>query len=344
MPPLRAAFLAFVCGLLAVPAAAQPDSLQEPLVSLQEPSVSAQGAPPEPPTGLGFASADTVAVRLEGLGPRAASPLLAPDSLPVALGPAADSLHVRSVRTWRVAAVAGGNAALGLGVMEAQRRRWWEGRSPRFHFQNDWNYVLWTDKLGHFYAARGFTQYYGTTLQWAGLPEKRARLWGAGAAFTNMLFFEVLDGFGPQWGFSTGDLLFNTLGVGYGVAQGVVPVLEAVHLKASYYPSGWEDKNITDDYAGQTWWLTVNPHRLGARRLPPWLSVAAGYAARERDEWDFLTERHVFVGLDIEPAGLPIRGKVWEAMVPWPRLIHFPAPAVRITPRPRFFVFGYSPQ
>jgi hypothetical protein len=66
-----------------------------------------------------------------------------------------------------------------------------------------------------------------------------------------------------------------------------------------------------------------------------------GYGARDRDEHDFLTTSHVFVGLDLEPAGLPLRGKVWDALVPILRHVHFPGPALRITPHPAFVPLAY---
>src|SRR5690606_24845542 len=273
---------------------------------------------------------------------------------PLAAGPALflldpDTLdappEVEHVNGWRVAAVTGAATGAALAVMETQRRRWWEDRSPHFRVQNDWAYVRWADKLGHFYCGALLTRGYRSSLRWAGVSEDQARLWGAVGGFTNMLYYEVLDGFGPQWGFSPGDLVFNTLGVFFAAAQADDPAFDAFFLKWSYWPSGWEGKNPIDDYAGQTYWLTANPHRLApdaARRyLPPWLNLAVGYGARDRDERDFLTTSLVYVGLDLEPAGLPFRGKVWDALVPILRHVRIPGPAVRLTPDPAFVPFAY---
>jgi hypothetical protein len=249
------------------------------------------------------------------------------------------------VSAWRVAAVTGASAGAALAVMETQRRRWWADRSPEFRVQNDWAYVRWADKLGHFYAAAVQTRLYRSSLRWAGVPEDQARLWGAVGGFTNQLYYEVLDGYGPIWGFSPGDVVFNTLGVYFAAAQADDPAFDAFFFKASYWPSGWEGKNLLDDYAGQTYWLTASPHRLAPdaakRYLPPWLNLAVGYGARDRDELDFLTTSVVYVGLDFEPAGLPFRGKVWDALVPVLRHVHFPAPAVRVTPDPAFVPFAF---
>lgn len=284
--------------------------------------------------------------RSGGSGQEGAAP---PATLPLGFILFGDSLDAATepthVNPWRVAALAGGSAGAALLVMETQRRRWWEDRSPQFRVANDWGYVRWSDKLGHFYAAALQTRLYRSALRWAGVSEPQARLWGAVGGFTNQLYYEVLDGYGPQWGFSPGDLVFNTLGVYFATAQADDPAFDAFFFKVSYWPSGWEGKNPMDDYAGQTYWLTANPHHLAPspakRYLPPWLNVAVGYGARDRDEYDFLTTSLVYVGLDLEPAGLPFRGKVWDTLVPFLRHVHLPGPAVRLTPDPAFVPFAF---
>ncbi|MEP0547540.1 MAG: DUF2279 domain-containing protein [Rhodothermales bacterium] len=247
---------------------------------------------------------------------------------------------------WRITAVAGLSAGAGLAVLETQRRRWWADRNPRFRILNDWDYVRWSDKAGHVYSSSIFTRFYRTSFRWAGLSERDAALWGAGAAWTQMFYYEVLDGFGPLWGFSPGDLAANTLGVGFTTAKEFVPALEPFSVKASYWPSGWEGKNFTDDYAGQTLWLTANLHGLapdGALKeaLPEWLNIAVGYGARDLDEREYLTTSTVYLALDIEPTILPFEGKVWDTIAGWLHYGHFPAPGIRLTPRPAFVLVAY---
>ncbi len=247
---------------------------------------------------------------------------------------------------WRITAVTGLSVAGGLGVLETQRRRWWADRNPRFRILNDWEYVRWADKAGHVYSSSLFTRFYRSSFRWAGLSDRDAALWGAGAAWTQMFYYEVLDGFGPQWGFSPGDLAANTVGVGFTTAKEFVPALEPFTVKASYWPSGWEGKNFTDDYAGQTLWLTANLHGLapdGALKdaLPEWLNLAVGYGARDLDELEFLTTSYVYLAFDIEPTILPFEGKVWDTITGWLHYGHFPAPGIRLTPRPAFVLVAY---
>ncbi len=246
---------------------------------------------------------------------------------------------------WRVAAVTGLSAGAGLAVLETQRRRWWADRNPDFRILNDWDYVRWADKAGHVYSSSFFARFYRASFAWAGVPERDAPLWGAGAAWAQMFYYEFLDGFGTQWGFSPGDLAFNTLGIGFTTAQAYVPALDAFTVKASYWPSGWEGKNFTDDYAGQSFWLTANLHALAPESakgvLPEWLNLAVGYAARDLDEQEFLTTSYVWLALDIEPTVLPFKGKVWDTLAGWLHYGHFPAPGIRLTPRPAFVLVAY---
>jgi hypothetical protein len=271
-----------------------------------------------------------------------ASPLPAWQDSDVA--PTAVALE-RELSYWRLGAVAGVALAGAAGTFEYQRRAYWEGRPVRFRIQNDWEYVRWTDKFGHFYMAGTLADLYRTSFEWAGMRQQEARYWGAGVALVNMMYYETLDGFGPQWGFSPGDALFNTLGAAYTFARWHLPALEPYQLKLSYVPSGWEGRNVTDDYEGHTWWVTANlrgvlPEAVGGY-VPSWLGVSAGYGARVRDELDFLTESHYYIAPDIDISLLPFEGRLWDTLLPLLQRFRVPAPAVRISPSPRLFLVFY---
>ncbi len=251
------------------------------------------------------------------------------------------------VNPWRVATVGGVTGVGAFAVLDYQRQQWWDTRSDRFRIVNDWDYARWADKVGHVYSSSFFTRSFRTALRWSGLPPRQARVWGAGIAWANMFYYEVLDGFGPTWGFSMGDLAANTVGVAFTTMQDAYPAANAVFLKASYWPSGREGKNFSDDYEGQTMWLTANPHRLvpTARRfLPPWLNVAVAYGARRSEGPNAegaLDQSALYLGLDFEPTGLPLKGPFWNTVLPLLRHVHFPAPALRLTPDAAFLPFAF---
>jgi hypothetical protein len=246
-------------------------------------------------------------------------------------------------RLGRTAAVLG--AGVGAASYEWVRRRHLDPRAAApFTVAYDWDYARWADKLGHAFSTGVQAELWTSAYRWAGHPPKSAAALGAATGFAGMLYYETLDGFDGGVGFSPPDLAANGVGAGLVAARAYVPALDAVRLKWSYWPSG-DACDASCDYEGQTMWLAVNPHALAPdaakRYLPPWLNVAAGYGARGGDVRTGFEQGAFYVGLDFEPAGLPFRGKVWDGLVPWLRRVHFPAPALRLSPSVGFEVLAY---
>ena len=267
-------------------------------------------------------------------------------ALPLAAQPA-DSLgtprdtlttpaDARGPSTWGTVAVASG--ALGLAAVELTRRTQDDRRlTGPFDVRVEWAYADGADKLGHMISSGVQAEAYAAAYRLAGHSETSAATWGAATSFVWMLYYEVLDGYGRHETFDPSDVAANAVGAGLVAARARVPALEAARLKISYWPSG-DTCDATCDYAGQTAWLAVTPRALApeARWLPPWLNVAVGYGVREGSvAAGGFDENHVTLALDVEPAGLPLAGPVWEAVLPFLRRVHLPAPGVRLTPRPR---------
>lgn len=238
-------------------------------------------------------------------------------------------------------------AAAGVGVSgyEWVRRRHIDPRpTAPFEVRYDWTYSRWADKLGHAYSTGVQTEAWAAAYRWAGHGDNAAAGLGAVTAFGYMTVYEALDGFDRGTGFDPADIAANAVGAGLVVARAHVPALDAVRLKLSYWPSGGTC-DASCDYAGQTMWLTVNPHALAPESikdvLPAWLNLAVGYGAREGDVNAGFAESVVYVGFDFEPAGLPLSGPVWETVMPWLRHVHVPAPALRLAPDAGIALFAY---
>lgn len=243
----------------------------------------------------------------------------------------------------RTGAVVGVGLATGAG--EVYRRTQDARRlTGPFSVQWDWSYARWADKPGHLISTLAVSQAFQTGYRWAGHPPRQAATLGALSGFAWMLHYEILDGFGRREHFSPADGVANALGAGYLAARAHWPTLHAVQPKWSYWPSGFPC-DATCDYEGQTVWLAVNPHALAPESarpyLPPWLNVAVGYGAREGNIRDGFEGYVVYLGLDFEPAGLPIEGALWETLLPWLRLVHLPAPALRFGPDPGVELLAY---
>ena len=270
----------------------------------------------------------------------AAAPALAQPAPPES---AADSLARSAPSGPRTAVVLGAGA--GAAGYELFRRRVLDPRPHApFEVAFEGAYARWADKPGHAFSTQVQAQLWAAAYRWAGHEPQAAALLGAPTGFAGMAYYEVLDGFDRGVGFDPSDIAANAAGAALVAAHAYWPDLGAAQLKWSYWPSG-DGCDPSCDYEGQTAWLAINPHALAPdaakRVLPPWLNVAVGYGARGGDVRAGFEESVVYLGLDFEPAGLPFRGKVWDALVPWLRLVHLPAPALRLSPDLGFEGFAY---
>lgn len=178
-----------------------------------------------------------------------------------------------------------------------------------FQFFNDWGEWNDMDKAGHFYAAynESLLLMYGGL--WAGMPRKKAMWMGVGFGALFQTSIEVLDGFSAKWGFSVGDIAFNTGGLALLAAQELAWQEQRITLKFSShlvsYPqtllnatNGEGTTTLADrtedlygekfyetflkDYNGQTIWASVNIRSFLKNedsKIPRWLNVAVGYGA-----------------------------------------------------------------
>ncbi|NRB47499.1 MAG: DUF2279 domain-containing protein [Saprospiraceae bacterium] len=180
-----------------------------------------------------------------------------------------------------------------------------------FHTFNDWGEWRDMDKMGHlFTAAMESRLAFGGAL-WTGM-DRRSAMW-TGAAVSTLLqtTIEVMDGFSAKWGFSWGDVAYNTLGTGVFVAQEMLWEEQRITLKVSNTQPKYSTKPIASregtafssprqrarelfgegffetflkDYNGMTIWASVNinaflPTHKQNRGIPKWLNVAVGYGA-----------------------------------------------------------------
>lgn len=227
-----------------------------------------------------------------------------------------------------------------------QQNGWWKNNRAPFHFQEDLNYGLWVDKIGHFYGGSLLAFVMAKSLEWANVPEENALWIGAGGSLLFQSYVEIEDGF-SKWGFDRVDWVSNLAGALWNPARYYAPFLQNFDLKLSYHPSeligtkrgiGFQGQKhiMIDDYEGQTFWLSMKvknllPHSLKSY-YPSFLCLALGYGAR-----DIATAnpyRVYFIALDLDmtkiiPDDTPLLKTLGEAL----NFIHFPMPAVQFAPR-----------
>ena len=242
--------------------------------------------------------------------------------------------------------IVGGTAIAGMvSVQIYQANGWWKDNRTSFHFREDLDYSRGVDKLGHLYGASAFTFMVSKALRWSNLEQSDALLYGAAGSIFWQTFIEVQDGF-STWGFDRVDFAANLVGAFYPFLQYSVPTFRDFNLKFSYHPSDLlntsggigfrgQEHLIFDDYEGQTVWLNVNVNNLLPRGVEPywpdWLAIALGYGARSVAGPD--PHSVLLLSLDYDmtriiPGNNAFLQTLGEAL----NFIHFPAPAVRISP------------
>ncbi len=246
---------------------------------------------------------------------------------------------------------------------------WWAEATP-FSFKNDSKYASNLDKFGHFYTGVIFGELFTMSYDWVGMSPFASTLWaGITLGFTQVLI-EFKDGFSP-YGYSVWDAVAGTLGGFYAMGKRFVPAMQYIDYKFAYWRNnrdywkvGGEDKggSLTggngvwvDDYYGgnQTHWLSFKVSKMlpaGARDYyPEWLAFAFGWGIdAKRFDPKYERSRYEFYfspDYDLEAIFRP--QKTWSKnLVTVFNHVKFPAPAVRIYPKAKFFPlhpwYGFS--
>lgn len=219
----------------------------------------------------------------------------------------ADTFH--NTRFW-TCAIAG--TAIYTGFSIALYETWYKDYElTGFHTFNDWGEWRDMDKMGHlFTAAMESRLSFGGAL-WTGMDRRKAMWTGAAVGTLLQTTIEVMDGFSAKWGFSWGDVAFNTLGTGIFVAQELLWQEQRITMKVSNTRPNYSSSPVASlegtafssprqraqelfgegffetflkDYNGMTIWASVNistflPVHKRDHGLPKWLNVAVGYGA-----------------------------------------------------------------
>lgn len=250
----------------------------------------------------------------------------------------------------------GGGAAATISLAALYQTWYADYPQSDFHFYNDnanWGFM---DKLGHATTTYTVGQRGYDVLKWSGVSENKAIWYGGLSGWTYMAVVEVMDGFSANWGFSWGDVAFNTAGAALFITQQRVWHDQFFMLKWSYsstqYPgirqaiegddllgSGWQSEWLKD-YNGQTYWLSVNPWSFAKREdnwWPRWLNIAGGYsidgyvtATGEPlpGEEDRISQKQYYLSLDVDLRKIKMKSGFWKTLLHTISFIKIPAPAI----------------
>jgi uncharacterized protein YfiM (DUF2279 family) len=190
----------------------------------------------------------------------------------------------------------------------------------RFHVFNDWYGWRQHDKFGHLFTAYFESKWVGDLYKWSGVPNKKSRWIGFAGGMLFQTTVELMDGFSEAWGWSWGDIAFNTLGSAAYLGQELAWNEQRIVFKLSTHRPKYStapiqalnsDETTTlkeragdlygnsfaelffKEYNGQTIWASANIASFLPQKpkwLPAWLNVAVGYGIEnvfgaERNKW-----------------------------------------------------------
>ncbi len=253
-----------------------------------------------------------------------------------------DTINRKRLKTIAWVGGAGYTVALaGLSII-------WYDDLGKFKFFNDNREWQGADKVGHFYTAFQFSRATEQRLRWAGLSERKARLWAGLTGIIVMTPIEILDGFSPKYGASWGDLVANSTGAMFLFGQSALWNETRLYPKLSFFPSGLAKlrpnllgsnlpQQIIKDYNGQTYWLSIDLDKfMPKRKFPKWLNLAVGYGvgnmvAAENDQsiaLGYAPYQEYYLGLDFDFTYLKPKRKIAKLGLYILSLIRLPAPAL----------------
>lgn len=242
-----------------------------------------------------------------------------------------------SIRPARAAALGAAYVAGEALLVIVRPADWWPG--PPGPFRLNWvngggSPAAGQDYLLHVTASYQLSQGAALAWRWACASPGAAAWLGAATAFAAGLPKKVVDGFHPA-GFEVSKNLANAVGAVLPAVHQQWPATRMVALKAWYWPSAEfrahaaGEPQLLSDYAGQRYYLSVNPaRRPGAVGWPRWLGVAIGHGS---SAWATAPVRHQwYATLDLDLRGLPIRWSWWPKVAAVLDQVHLPTPGLRL--------------
>jgi hypothetical protein len=252
----------------------------------------------------------------------------------------------------RVWLVSGIHAYTEIGSVAALYPVWYaQNSTSKFHFFNDFGNWGNVDKYGHAYSAYHLSKLSSDFYGWAGVSKKKSAVIGSFIGLSFLSTLEIFDGFSNGYGFSWGDMLFNSLGSGLFISQELAWCEQKIIPKFSYHPTKYaalrpatlgsnHAERFLKDYNGQTYWLSFSPKHLAKKSsFPKWLCVSIGYGIDGRivgdqtsftstDGTTYHSKQQYYLSVDIDLKNLPIKNKTVKKIVSAFNYLKIPAPTV----------------
>jgi hypothetical protein len=277
---------------------------------------------------------------------------------PITASPSHDTID-----NWRVVGAVAGLAGAITALHLYQYHAWWSNQRVGFHVIEDASYQADFDKAGHTFGAYYSSHFFDEAFHWTGMDSAQSTAFGAICGAIWEYYVEIEDGFARDWGFSRGDAKADLAGATFYLLRNRIPFLRNFNYKWSYVPTDkllknqpdipGQSVNFIEDYGGQTYYLTADIHGILPNSMKPywpsWLNLAIGVGGYNINSVNLNTNLgdafiyrkkawYLSLDYDIEKifpeSDIPVLNFLRRAFNYW----HFPAPAYRFYPNPRFYI------
>ena len=235
-----------------------------------------------------------------------------------------------------------------------QMRTIWKDRSE-FRIIEDYDYALYSDKVGHAYGSFLTANIIRDGLTESGISWSTSSHIAGFAGLAYSTYIEIMDGYGENWGFSPSDFYSDLAGTALFFSQYYFPFMQNFTPKFMYFPPEWHGMKsrvphdiFIDDYSAHAFFLSADIHNILPKGLkeywPPWLELSFGYTARNLCHTDFgvcdyskkqnaflYGDMKYIIALDYNIAEFfPEMGAPWDWLIQEFMFFKLPSPAVEI--------------
>jgi hypothetical protein len=267
-----------------------------------------------------------------------------------------DTLALDSVQTVKpnyplLHGIFAGQSVLYLGSIYGLSKSWYKNPLKSFTLKDDSHEWLQMDKMGHVYTSYQIARHTAALYKTTGITKKQMLIYGAISGIIFQTPIEILDGFSPDYGFSPGDMLANTLGSA--IFLGQIGLWDEVRIQPKFsfhytalasqrpgllgetYAERW-----LKDYNGQTYWFSGSPGSfLKDSRWPAWLCLSVGYGIEnmvsaekfKSIEMGYRPYRQYYLSVDVNFTKIKTRNKLLKTLGFMLNSLKIPAPALQVS-------------
>ena len=242
-------------------------------------------------------------------------------------------------------------SVLYVGTIYGLSKSWYKNRLTKFTFQDDTREWLQMDKMGHVYTSYQIARHTAALYKKTGISKKQMLIYGAISGVLFQTPIEILDGFSPDYGFSTGDMVANI--AGSAIYLGQIALWDEVRIQPKFsfhYTSlahvrpellgSNRSERWLKDYNGQTYWFSGSPGTFFKNSgWPQWLSLSIGYGIQDMVSAEtsrsialgYRPYRQYYLSLDIDLTKIKTRSKFVKTVGFLANSIKIPAPALQFS-------------